>query len=347
MIALRIKQIDVKGTSRECGRELGRIWRDTLRSVMQASAERPQWWRQRELAKLVRKHVPHLPDLYEGFAEGSKIDPRKLVIPTPADLFNGCTSFAVEASATLNHRLLCGQTKDNPMSRMKFLQMLKMEPTDAPSLLTFTYPGVLFGHGFAEGGCAVFRNSLYAGMQSDKLLPYDVWGLLTTHCKTVDAAIDLVETYGVNEPFHCTVSDAKGKVVGIEHGTGGTSVLHPKRGIYAHANNVRGGEKLKRHERAPRDFIRSSKCRGEVLAQNLLRQSPRLTPHLAFAAMASHENYPRGVCNHESDEFCTGAAIVAEPASGRLWVTPGPPCEHWPIEFSLTGAPALPATGQS
>ena len=58
--------------------------------------------------------------------------------------------------------------------------------------VTFTYPGMLFGHGFVRGRCAVFRNTLHAGTQSDQL-PYDVWGLLTTYCKTVDEAIELAE----------------------------------------------------------------------------------------------------------------------------------------------------------
>lgn len=331
----QIKVIDAAGTVRSCGRQLGKAWRSTLAMVASKQSHRPQWWRQRQFRKLVMQHVPHLPDLYEGLAEGAKVDATKLVIPTPQDLFAGCTSFAVAPTATLNGHLLCGQTKETGVSRVGRYQVLRIVPTDAPSSLTLTYPGMLFGHGFVSGGCAIFRNSLPVTARTNGTLPYDVWGLLALHCTSVADVLGLLDQYGVNEPFHCTVCDASGSIVGIENGAGGVAVLRTRQGIYTHANNVLSQTGLKRHQVADRDYVRASGRRSSRLAELLASNRARLTPQLVMSAMSDHQDYPRGICNHESDNFCTTAAVVAEPETGRLWVTAGPPCENWASEYCL------------
>jgi isopenicillin-N N-acyltransferase-like protein len=314
---------------------LGKAWRAVLTRVASIRSRNPQWWRQQQFRRLVSRHIPHIPELYEGMAEGAKIDPKKLVIPTPQDVFAGCTSFAMDASATRNGRLLCGQTKDTPINRIGRYQVLRIAPTDAPASLTLTYPGMLFGHGFVAGGCAVFRNSLHAGKQAGKSLPYGVWGLLSLHCTSVAEVIALLERFGVNESFHCTVCDASGSIAGIENGAGGVAVLQAKDGIYTHGNNVLSGSALKRHELVDRSYVRFSTRRTSRLAELLSRDRTRLTPQLVLAALSDHQGYPRSICNHESDDFSTTAAIVAEPSTGRLWVSSGPPCENWPVEYRL------------
>lgn len=55
---------------------------------------------------------------------------------------------------------ISGQTKDTGMYNYKNYVVLKMESTDAPSFLTLTYPGLIFGHGFSTTGMSVYRNSL-------------------------------------------------------------------------------------------------------------------------------------------------------------------------------------------
>lgn len=331
----KIKLVSVAGTSRECGRALGEVWRKAIRSVSSDQTGRPQWWREKAFAKVVERHVPHLPELYEGLAEGAKVPPRKLVIPTPSDLFAGCTSFAVAASHTVDGRLLCGQTKDTPLSRLASYQVLKMKPTDAPALLTLTYPGMLFGHGFINGGCSVFRNSLHAREPRRGKLPYQVWGLLALYCRRVADVVSLLERHGVREPFHCTVCDSEDEICGIENGRGGSVLLHPRQGIYVHANHVESKSGIQIDTSARPVFLASSKARSKILRPALVRHGTKLTPRLTMASLASHEGFPKSVCNHESEQFCTSAAIVAEPASGRLWVTAGPPCEAAAIEYCL------------
>ncbi len=327
--------IDVEGTSRQCGRELGRIWRATLRKVAASRKPRPYDLRSEPFAGLLRRHAPHLFDLYHGMAEGAGLPADRLAIPAPADLFGGCTSFAVAASRTLDKHVICGQTKDVPLSRLSFFQVLKLRPSDGPGALTLTYPGMLFGHGFVIGGCTIFRNSLYAGRGSTGQLPYDAWGLLALHCSSVGAVIDLLERFGVKEPFHCTVCDGRGQIVGIENGAGGMAVLKPQQGVYTHANNVLSDGSLRKTERITQRYLRGSAGRCQTLRDRLSASGRKVTPQLAFAALASHEGYPRSVCNHESRGFCTSAAVIAEPASRSLWVTSGPPCQSWPVEYSL------------
>lgn len=330
-----LPMVDAKGTSRECGRTLGKTWRELLRKVATSKAGRLQWWREPRFSKLVGRYTPHLADLYEGLAEGAKLPSHKLVIPTPADLFRGCTSFAVSGSHTVSGRVICGQTKDTPLSRLKSYQVLRLQPSDAPASLTLTYPGMLFGHGFVKGGCAIFRNSLHAGEQDRGELPYDAWGLLSLHCSRVEEVVEILHQVGVRNPLHCTVCDSHGEIAGIENGQGGVAVLPAKRGIYIHANHVLAGSRMRRHEHITRPGLRSSQLRKQNLEDALAANGKHLTPGLAHAALSNHKSFPRSVCNHESDAFCTSAAIIAELGSGTLWVTAGPPCENWPVEYRL------------
>ena len=54
--------------------------------------------------------------------------------------------------------------------------------------------------------------------------------------------------------------------------------------------------------------------------------------------LADHSRYPRGICRHivgERTDMGTSAAVVAEPAKGRLHVVRGNPCCNWPVSYEF------------
>jgi hypothetical protein len=201
--------------------------------------------------------------------------------------------------------------------------------------LTLTYPGLLFGHGFVRGGCSIFRNSLYAGAR-DGALPYDAWGLMALHCRSVEDVVELTRRHGVSEHgFHCAVADERGGVIGIETGKGGMAVLKPKRGIYTHANSVASGKRLARYESFSAFNGENSRQRESRLRERLENDRGRLTPQLAMMALSDHANHPLGICRHESLTAMTSAAVVVEPTRGRLTCTRGQPCRNWAERYEL------------
>ncbi len=158
----KIPILDVSGTARECGELMGYAWRDHL--MLEAKTQphgRHPWWMLNAYQPLIEKYAPHLPELYQGMAQVAELDETCVgTCATESDL-DGCTSFALQADATLDAHLIAGQTKDTPAYRALQYQVLRMQIAGGPSSLSATYAGWIFGHGFVQSGCAIFRNSLY------------------------------------------------------------------------------------------------------------------------------------------------------------------------------------------
>lgn len=339
-----VPRLDISGTAYEAGVMLGYAWKEALHHVAATwPTDTAPWWMDRRHAKLVARYVPHIPDLYRGMAKGAGIPERRCAEPAPggpaflADA--GCTSFAIAPEATLDGIPISGQTKDTGLQQQFRYQVLRLRMSDAPSALTLTYPGLLFGHGFVAGGCAIFRNSLYAG-EAHGELAYEVWGLLALHCHTVADVEELTRRHGVHAAGHCSVADEHGGIIGLEFSQGGIAVLKPKRGIYVHANAVMAGTRLARFDTS-NPFQANSRQRTDRLRARLEADRGRLTPQLAFMATGDHANYPVSICRHEElnmlakDTVVTSAAVVVEPARRRLTCTRGAPCMNWPTTYSL------------
>jgi isopenicillin-N N-acyltransferase-like protein len=333
--------LDVAGSSYEAGIRLGYAWKEALHHVAAAwPAGATPWWMDRRFRKLVSRYVPHAPDLYRGMAMGAGIPENRCAEPEAGGpralprIRDGCTSFAIQPSATLEGIPISGQTKDTPAQQQFRFVVLRLRLTDAPSALTLTYPGLLFGHGFVAGGCAIFRNSIYTG-DADGLLPYEVWGLMALHCRTIAEVEDLTRRHGVQTRAHCTVADEHGGVIGIEIGKGGVAALRPKRGIYVHANAIVSGRRLGRHETASAAQRENSRRREARLRERLDADRGRLTAPLAFLALGDHQHYPASICRHEHPDLSTTAAVVVEPTRRRLTCSRGSPCRNWPRSHSL------------
>lgn len=328
--------IEITGSTRDCGEQLGEHWRDAFHQFAAPNGiwhRGKPWWRESFYQKLINQFAPHLPDLFIAIARGAGL-PEKAIgtrcLPAP----DGCTSFAIHPAQTLEKTVLCGQTKDTPASRLNQYRILSLKPNDAPAMLTLTYPGWLFGHGFVAGGCAIFRNSLFTEPAQGRL-SYAMWGLLALHCSHVEEAVDLAMRHGVVTAAHCTLTDCTGGIAGLEIAKDGPRQLFHENGIYVHTNHILSGAGLAPAEKIDRDYLADSKFRRQRLQESLTTNAPNLTPRLVFHALANHETYPHGLCNHATADYQTTAAVVAEPARGRLHVTCGPPCENAPITFSL------------
>ncbi len=333
---LPIPFFSCRGTVRECGRQLGGAWKTTLtiNADRYDSRDRP-WWRDSKFRKLIERLAPHLPDLYCGLAEGAGIAEDRIGTRLPSEK-GGCTSFAVAPAVTLDGIPISGQSKDVSVARGHELIVLRMEIKDAPSALTLTYPGWLFGHGFVRGGVSIYRNSLYLNSRESGL-PYAIWGILALHCPSVEDVMQLTRDHGIDQYAHVTVADEAGGIVGIEYGGGKANFLEPRHGIYAHANAIESGDRdVLALERADRDFLRpDSMHRTARMYAQLDPEHGRITPQICYRAMADHDGYPRSICRHQSERAVSAAVVIGEPTRGRLTVTRGLPCQSWPTTYRL------------
>lgn len=327
--------LSVEGSAFECGVMLGKAWCDTLRlSAQRFGPGERAWWTQQTFQKLVDRYAPHLPELFRGMAKGAGVPAEKVGAQPLPHKAPSCTSFALQRHVTLDRTPISGQTKDTSSSRTFLYLILRLKLTDAPSALTLTYPGWLFGHGFVKGRCAVFRNSLFAGVGHGEL-PYEAWGLLALHCESVEEVVELTRKHGVRVAGHCTIADEKGSIVGIEVGRGGIAVLRPERGIYTHANAIRSSKRLLRYEELSKAHRENSLFRERRLRERLEAERGRLTVQLVCSALSDHERYPLSICRHEKESFQTTAVVIVQPTNGRLFTTRGAPCQNPLVRYSL------------
>ncbi len=326
--------VSCEGTAFECGEQLGGIWKEALTLEAGGFKSDRAWWKDRRCARLISKLAPHLPDLYRGMAAGAGVAEDRIGPRAPEP--EGCTSFAVAPSATLDGAPISGQSKDVSFRRGLQLLVLRLKIKEGPSALTLTYPGWLFGHGFVRGGTSIFRNSMYLRAPEGGL-PYDIWGLLALHCPTVEAVMKLTRDHGVAHAAHATVADERGGVIGIEYGRGGPVFLKARNGLYAHANCVvSGSRRLRAIEQEGGNFRRADSLhRTARLYEQLEPERGRITPQLCYRAMCDHDGFPVCICRHQNRAAMTASVVIVEPTRGLLHATRSLPCQSWPRTYAL------------
>ena len=333
----------VKGTAYECGIQLGEIWRDIIRTrvVISSKTEKGEpWWAMGNgiIPKLIDKYAPHLREIMKGIQNGAglKNKPPKIWDWPSGEgnwMFkNECSAFAVKPAATVDGLPLSGQTKDTPEDRVSKYQVLKLEPEGAPSFLTLTYPGELFGHGFATTGVSLFRNALYINSGKEGI-PFNVWGLISL-CSNINIAIDCALSYGIKTSGNALISDGTGRTVSIECTDKGIGVIEHDETIHVHTNHILAPE-LKYIEDQKETKLQGSHLRYERLKELLEQELGKISPSRCLQLLGDHKNYPLSICRHDYLNSETTAAVVADPALGRLYVVRGNPCMNWPVTYSF------------
>ena len=233
----------VEGTAYDCGREYGEIVRKQY-PFHTNYRERRAWWT--ELAPAVRAlyecRAPHLFDLLQGLSDG--IGPPTASPPSPAPVSapEGCTSFGVSGSVTLDGEPFSGQTKDTQTHSAYRYVVLRMRIADAPTILVLAYPGEVLGYGMWSTGMSIFRNSLYSQAGAEQGLPMDTWGLLMLAGSSVHDGLDLARRFGVASSGNCLISDPQGESLSVEFNVGGVSAVPAREGIATHGNHAEGAE---------------------------------------------------------------------------------------------------------
>ena len=152
----------------------------------------------------------------------------------------------------------------------------------------------------------------------------------------MDGARELAERYGLRDTGNFLISDAAGNSLSLESNAGGLAVVAPRRGLLVHANHAVGRTTAPAEAYPDRIERANSRYRARTLRALLEAERGRLTAQRALMCLADHSAYPRGLCRHRIGDAPgegTSAAVVAEPAKGRLHVVRGPPCSNWPHTY--------------
>lgn len=232
-----MKEITLRGTHYEMGRQVGEQLRASGKELSKLTAEQT-----RAAEALVRDVAARIPDLFDemrGIAEGGGYDERTVQFHSLAiGIVPSCTAVAVSGAHTTTGRTLFGRNYDAGPEHSDFT-LYRTYPANALSHIGCCYD-LLVGRedGINEAGLA----AAVTGVQGAHTSRPGVWNHIPVRavleqCRTVDEAVELIRALPHLWTKSFLVADSSGSVAAIEASQEDLAVLRPKRGYGAIANH--------------------------------------------------------------------------------------------------------------
>lgn len=343
MTTLRYQEIEVAGTPRELGRQIGDAAGDMIRGFCEVALQRVNRVLRvsRESAILIaqdsiQRAENYAPDMVEelrGTAEAAGVTlPDLMLLQVRNQLKSddsGCTSFSLAAVAGLG-RVTC-QNWDNDPFLDQFTIVLNRRPTGKPALTTITQAGLIAYVGFNSAGIGLCLNTLPAPSRQFGVPHYfTVRGIL--EAESLEGAVTAVRRAERAIPANIMLTTPQGPA-NLEVTIDDVFVLNDAGGgIVTHTNHARHPDLVARNAGFP-ELIQSQPRQARI--DHLLAKSgaTHWTLDQVKMALRDHDAYPRSICRHANDDPNTGfwqtvfSAIIA-PEAGEMLLTRGTPCDR-------------------
>jgi isopenicillin-N N-acyltransferase-like protein len=344
MSSNRIPIIEVQGTHREVGRQIGEEMRPTLqRMVPRWREDLPagvSWERLLEQGRLYlafsRAAYPQYVEELEGIAEGANVSFDELFVEMCEELWEkaawrGCTDLVARGRATADGSTLVAHTNDLSPEVEEDLVILRVRAGDEPEFLGVSVGGAGYSAGFNAAGISMTGNQV----SSNDIRP-GVPRLLIV--RAILAAQRLEEAMNAcllpqrASNYNNVIADACGEVYSMEGSATDCEPIYIDGDILAHANHyvslpMRGFE-------ADRNDISGSVIRHNRSLRLLRENYGKLTPDLFRELLADHANYPGSICKHGL-ESVTVFSLIINLNARQAWIGRGRPCQTTYFEYHL------------
>jgi hypothetical protein len=344
------------GSHRELGRQHGEQAAEQIRGFLEYLAasmglsRESMRSRASKFQPLFEKVCPHLLEEVHGLAEGAKVSPADaLVVQLRGELAQlpegACTTFVVSGRGTAHGETLIGQTSDTPPELMQFAYVLDLQPVDRPQLLMWTFGGMLGYHGINRHEVGHFANALGGGPAWSFALSHYPLKRMILEQRTLDDVVSLMRRVRVCSNGNYVLCDGEDRILDVELTSAGPNALNETGdGYFAHANHFLCSPHAcpENHAKSLPDSFR----RQDRVTELISAKFGSLTVEDFKAILSDHDGRPTSICRHSHDGPKPGhsmldhrgqtvAAIVAEPARGRMHVSRGNPCENEFVEYSM------------
>jgi isopenicillin-N N-acyltransferase-like protein len=347
-----IPVVEVRGTHREVGRQIGEAMRPQLeRMIARLRQELPAGITWEAMSRQGRLYLAHSQAAYpqfvaelEGIAEGAGLPFAEVFLEMCEELWErpawrGCTDMVARGRATADGSTLVAHTNDLDPQVEQDLVVLRVQAEDEPEFLGVSVGGLGYSAGFNAAGISMTGNEV----ASNDIRP-GVPRLLIV--RAILAATRLEEALGAcllpqrASSYNNIVADAHGEVYSMEGSATDCEPIYIEGDILAHANHY-VSPPMRRFE-ADRNDIAGSVIRHHR-AWRLLRENVgQLTPQRFQALLADHANYPGSICKH-GQESVTAFALVIDLTRLTAWIGRGRPCETQWCEHTLAPWTGMPA----
>lgn len=257
---------------------------------------------------------------------------------------DGCTSFGVLPSATLDGNTYMGQNWDwlAPLADTIFLMDAKRP--DAPDFIGMTEAGIVGAKaGVNEHGVGISVNGLIS--EDDGENPYRK--PFHVRCREVLDAERFDEALGpvLDSDRPCSanfvVGHGDGEVIDVETAPEEFNCVYPEDGVLTHSNHFFDTDITQLGQSG--EGSQSTLYRAERLRRALARDAATgdVDVDTITAGLRDHFSRPASVCSHvdeskpEVEHGRTDASIVVDLSERRLLATRGPPCESEYTEYRL------------
>ncbi len=344
-MAKEIPVIEVQGTHREVGQQIG----EQMRSVWQALVAR--WpdtlpagvcWanivKQSELYLAhSRQAYPRYIDELEGMAEGSGLPLSDLFAGMCEELWDpqvwkrGCSDMAARGRATADGSTLLAHTNDLSPSAEENLVILKVQAGDEPEFLAVSPGGLGASAGYNAAGISLTGNEVSCN-DIRPGVPRQLIVRAILAARRLEEAMNacLLPTRASN--YNNIIADAHGEVYSMEGSATDCEPIYIDGDILAHANHF--VTPAMRPFEADRNDIGGSVIRHNRALRLLREHFGHLTPELFQTLLADHANYPGSLCKHGL-ESVTVFSIIISLEQRRSWIGRGRPCQTTWHEYQL------------
>jgi isopenicillin-N N-acyltransferase-like protein len=342
----RYREIEVAGTPRAMGRQLGEAAGEEIRGFSEAAwghisrTLRLSRGRAMEIAAgaipFAEQYSPSMVDELRGMAEATGLELEDLMLlqvrnqlrPEPDA---GCTSLATAGRGLVRSGSLVAQNWDNDPALDPFTVVLTRRPTGKPALLNLTQVGLIAYIGFNAAGIGVCLNSLPAPVRKQGVPHYfTVRGIY--EADSLDGAVDSVRRAQRVIPANIMLATPQGPA-DLEITIDNVHVLrNPEAGGIAHTNHCLHPALRQTNEQFP-ELIQSHARQQRI--DSLLGFSSGRQPSLPDiqTALRDHEGYPHSICRHTNDDPDTGYwqtvfSVIIDLEARQMHVSRGTPCDH-------------------
>lgn len=348
--ATRYREIEVRGTPRQLGQQIGEAARTEIQGFCEVALERVNKTiaisRDKAMAiatrctELARAYSPDMVDELVGMSESSGVSLDQLMLLQVRNQFTaepeaGCTSFSIAPSQTTSSAALIGQNWDNDPELDPFNVVLKRHPDGKPANMTITQAGLIAYIGLNDSGMGVCLNTLPAPSRQLGVPHYfTVRGIYES--SSLEDAVQAVRRADRAVPANIMLGTPQGPF-DLEVTIDDIHVLGVDDSVVTHTNHCLHPDLVAINQDFP-ELIESGPRKSRI--DDRLQSSDQLDLASLQSALSDHDNYPRSICRHPNEDATTGFwtsvfSVILDTTNCTMHVTRGTPCNHPYEEYKL------------
>lgn len=360
MVAKPIPVIEVSGTHREVGQQIGEKMKPQLQRILsrlRGSLPPGVEWKDMLLkGRLCLAHsraaYPQFAEELEGIAEAAELPFEEIFLGICEELWEpaawhadsptlarGCTDFAARGQATADGATLVAHTNDLPPETEEDVVILRVQAGDDPEFLGISVAGLGFSAGFNAAGISMTGNAVSCS-DIRPGVPRLLIARAILAARRLGEAMDACLLPLRASNYNNVIADPNGEIYNMEGSATDCEPIYIDDNVMAHANHYLSWP-MRRFE-AHRNYIGDSIIRYNRAMRLLRENSGRLSPELFQKLLADHANYPASICKHAGTTV-TVFSIIINLSELRAWIGRGRPCQTTYTEHTL--APWTPPEG--